>query len=188
MVYDTIYMQFKWVFERIRWRVILPACENNKSSNTVNDVMVQAVTLTSFSFADTRYLSCLKYCLLPYPDPALSAGQVLVTQAWVHGHLQSLDWSSELDWWTDIKSLFVLFNKSHLHVGLHDALYWPEINLLAHTKLLILANVIPVHGHTLYYVQLASNNTFVIVNVARLTCLSYTLHAWLLDYIDQIDH
>ena len=37
------------------------------------------------------------------------------------GRLQSLDWTSGLDWWTDIKNPFMLL--IHSAAGLHDTSY-----------------------------------------------------------------
>ena len=41
-----------------------------------------------------------------------------------------------------LKITFAHFNKFHVHVGLHDALHWPENNILqAKTELIILTTV-----------------------------------------------
>ena len=40
-----------------------------------------------------------------------------------YGRLQSLDWTSGLDWWTDTKNHFMVSNKTHWPVGWHDALF-----------------------------------------------------------------
>ena len=37
--------------------------------------------------------------------------------------LQSLDWTSGLDWWTDTKNHFYASNETYSPVGLHDASY-----------------------------------------------------------------
>ena len=39
------------------------------------------------------------------------------------GRLQSLDWTSGLDWWTDTKNHFYAPNETYSPVGLHDASY-----------------------------------------------------------------
>ena len=49
----------------------------------------------------------------------------------VYNHWTGLvDWTSGKLTFSVLKITFVLFNKSNLRVGLHNALYWPENNLL----------------------------------------------------------